>query len=89
MGLLPRILFVSTMGLALLFGTTVLVAPPIARLSAARNAPVIQLFAKDATLRRTTLASAVGLAVTAWIFFRTPRAARPAASESPAPIGGA
>jgi len=36
------------------------------------------VFARDRTLRRTAVASALGLAVTAWVFFRTPSAPRPA-----------
>jgi hypothetical protein len=73
---LPRALFTITMGLALLLGTTVLVAPSVARMNTARGSQVVQLFAKDATLRKTALASALGLVATACVFFRTPRTAR-------------
>jgi hypothetical protein len=90
---LPRFLFAITMGLALLLGTTVLAAPLAARLTIARNVRLVQLFAKDAVLRRTSLASAGGLAITSWVFFRpprTPRKAPPAAThESPAGMTGA
>lgn len=85
---LPRVLFAITMMLALLLGATVLAAPLAVRFSIARNERVLQLFAKDATLRRTSLASACGLAVTAWVFFRPPRSPRKApdstSQESPA-----
>ena len=37
---------------------------------------VLTLFARDAALRRTAVASAVGLAVTACVFFRSPGAPR-------------
>ncbi len=75
-GWLPRAMFTITMGLALLLGTTVLVAPFVARWNMARGSQVMQLFAKDATLRKTAVASACGLAVTACVFFRSPRTAR-------------
>jgi hypothetical protein len=89
---LPRLLFVITMALALLLGTTVLVAPLAVRFGFASEERVVQLFAKDATLRRTSLASACGLAVTAWVFFRPPRTPRKtpdgATLESPAGLTG-
>jgi hypothetical protein len=34
---------------------------------------LFRLFADDATVRRTALASALGLFVTAWVFFRPAR----------------
>jgi hypothetical protein len=37
------------------------------------NERIIALFARDAMVRRTTLASAVGLLVSAWIFFQPSR----------------
>ena len=90
---LPRVLFAITMGLALLLGTTVLVAPLAARLSSVRDVRVLQLFASDATLRKTALASGCGLVVTAWVFFRQPRTPRKAPEtathESPAGMTGA
>jgi hypothetical protein len=90
---LPRFLFAVTMGLALLLGTTVLAAPLAAQFRATRTVLVIHLFAHDATLRKTALASACGLAITAWVFFRPPRTPRPAPEkathESPAGMTGA
>jgi hypothetical protein len=54
---------------------------------------VLAVFARDGALRRTALASAAGLAVTACVFFRTPRAPRPPRvprSSSPSgPVVGA
>lgn len=38
--------------------------------------PLVQLFATDAIVRRTVLFSAVGLAVTAFVFFRSPPEAK-------------
>jgi len=38
---------------------------------------LMTVFARDVTLRRTAIASAIGLIVTAHVFFRTPRAVRP------------
>lgn len=89
---LPRVLFAITMTLALLLGTTVLAAPLAVRFELARHERVLLLFARDATLRRTSLASACGLAVTAWVFFRPPRAPRKppdgTSLESPAGLTG-
>ena len=54
---------------------------------------VLAIFARDGAMRRTALASAAGLAVTACVFFRTPRAPRPPRlprSSSPSgPVVGA
>jgi hypothetical protein len=55
---------------------------------------VLTIFAHDATLRRTALASALGLLVTACVFFRsaaTPRRAPPRNRKLPPPpnIAGA
>jgi hypothetical protein len=72
MAWLPRLLFRLTLGLAVLLGLVVLLAPLLAGDEGQPDgwARVPALFARDATLRRTAVASAVGLAVTAWIFFR-------------------
>jgi hypothetical protein len=90
---LPRVLFAITMSLALLLGTAVLAAPLAVRLSVAREVRLIRLFAHDATLRRISLASASGLAITAWVFFRPPRTPRKAPEkathEAPAGMTGA
>jgi hypothetical protein len=51
---------------------------------------LVALFARDATLRRTTLASTVGLIVTACVFFRPPggfrsRTRKPKPTKPPPP----
>jgi hypothetical protein len=59
------------------------------------RAQVVAVFARDPALRRTALASALCLAVTAWVFFRTPgsrlgrRTPRPPRPLPPGPIAGA
>jgi hypothetical protein len=64
---LPRLLFITTLGLAALLSGVVLLAPWLAQ----ENQPgLLSLFAGDAIVRRTTLASALGLVVTAYVFFR-------------------
>jgi len=64
---LPRLLFVTTLALAVLFALVVLCAPWVAE----KDQPgLLALFAGDAIVRRTTVAGAVGLAVTACVFFR-------------------
>lgn len=54
---------------------------------------VLAVFARDTTLRRTALASAVGLIVTAYVFFRLPGSARREAStprqSPPSDVAGA
>lgn len=69
---LARVLF----GLTLLAATalaSLLVAAPLldsGETPAGLGERILALFARDATLRRTTIASAIGLAVTACVFFR-------------------
>jgi hypothetical protein len=63
----PRLLFLVTLGLALLLAAVVLLAPWLAERNGSR---LLATFAADAVVRRTTLASAAGLAVTAFVFFR-------------------
>jgi hypothetical protein len=69
---LPRLLFRLILGLAVLLLLLVLLAPLLDRPQAPAEgwARVAALFARDAAVRRTAVASAVGLAVTAWVFFR-------------------
>jgi hypothetical protein len=82
-GWLPRLLFKITMALALLLGTTVLVAPMVVGMNSVRDVRVVHLFARDSVLRKTALASAFGLAVNACVFFRSPRT--PLLEPDPAP----
>ena len=83
---LPWLLFRLTLAVAGALVAAVLLAP----LLDAGTTPtdgwsrLLALFARDATLRRTALASAVGLAVTACVFFqgsevsgRAPKTPRP------------
>jgi hypothetical protein len=65
---IPGACFVSALGAALLLAGAVLVAPWLA--GAAVEHSLAALFAGDLAVRRTALASAVGLAATAFIFFR-------------------
>ncbi len=93
MSVLPRILFmfVLTAAAALIL---LVIAAPLLDNGASR---VLALFAQDATLRRTAAASALGLAVTAFIFFRPPRPGlapptrrqKPTGSPPPPSIAGA
>ncbi len=69
----PRLLHWLGLGLATLLFLLVALAP----LLDPGTSRWLALFARDVTLRRTTLASAIGLAVTARVFFRTMPAAEP------------
>ena len=77
---LPLLLFAATLLIAVALLLAVVVAPllPVTHV-------LIALYADDATVRRTSLAAAVGLIVTAFVFFR-PNAAvlRKAAPKKPA-----
>jgi len=64
----PRFLFWLGLSLAASLFALVLLAP----LLDDGNLRLLTLFARDAVVRRTTLASAIGLAVTACVFFRAP-----------------
>ncbi len=64
---LPRLLFLLTAAAALGLLAAVLLAPALYR----QDAPVlVRLFARDAVVRRTAVASGLGLLVTACVFFR-------------------
>jgi len=65
---LPRLLWRFTLGVAILLILLVLTAPCFDN----GQRPWLTLFAKDAALRRISLASAIGLLATASIFFRPP-----------------
>jgi hypothetical protein len=70
---LPRLLFWLVCGLAGGLVVLVLLAPLLeGRLTTGGR--VLYLFAHDATLRRTSLSSALGLVVTAYVFFQAPPA---------------
>jgi hypothetical protein len=87
---LPRILFYVIMSLGLGLILLVLTAPWLDQ--GANRA--IELFARDALLRRTALASACGLAVAACVFFRPPGLPRRLSAKKrqdppPPPLAGA
>jgi hypothetical protein len=64
---MPRLLFLTTLALALGLASVVFLSPWLTE----ENKPgLLALFAGDAIVRRTALACAVGLAVTAYVFFR-------------------
>jgi hypothetical protein len=76
---LPRLLFRLALALSLLLILLVALAPladPGAAVPPGWRG-VFTLFARDQALRRTTVACAVGLAVTACIFFRPPERPQP------------
>jgi hypothetical protein len=64
---LPRLLFFVSLALALALAGAVLVAPWIA---GDDQHPLVGLYAHDLTVRRVSLFSALGLVVTAFVFFR-------------------
>lgn len=65
---LSRLLYYCTLLAAAALGLLVLVAPLWPVVEGSRD--VLTVFALDGTVRRTALASAVGLAVTSFVFFR-------------------
>lgn len=79
MGAAGRMLFALGLMLAGLLVALVLLAPLAAEGEATdARGRVVALFARDPALRRTCLASAVGLVVTACVFFRRGAPAAPA-----------
>jgi hypothetical protein len=71
---LPGACFYLTLAAALVLTGAVLLAPWFAGESAH---PLVGLYADDVTVRRTSLFSALGLVVTAFVFFRPKRAPKP------------
>ena len=69
---LSRLLFFFTSVLAFVLAGLVMVAPWLFWLDLESQpwAKLLRLFAEDRIVRRTALASALGLFVTAWVFFR-------------------
>jgi hypothetical protein len=72
--MLPRLLFRLVITLSILLILLVILAPLMDNGDAQPTGWVrlLLLFARDAALRRTAVASALGLIVTACIFFRPP-----------------
>jgi hypothetical protein len=71
--MLARSLFAAACAAALLLCAAVAAAPWLVGGEAVGWRRVLGLFAHDAALRRTSLASAAGLVVTACVFFRPGR----------------
>jgi hypothetical protein len=76
---LPRLLCRLTVAASAILFLLVLLAPLVDNGEAQPDGwrRVVCLFARDAALRRTAVASAVGLLVTAGVFFRPSDAPRP------------
>ena len=88
MSTLPRMLFWLMLAIAVVLVGLMVLAP----LADIDSLPLLRLFAEDAMLRQTALASALALIATAWIFFRPAPlpAADPKAKRSvPPPVIGA
>jgi hypothetical protein len=64
-----KFLFVVTMGIALGLGGAVTVSPTFYRPETGQHR-LLEIYAEDLAVRRTSLACALGLAVTAFVFFR-------------------
>lgn len=92
---LPRTLWGLTLSTATTLVGLVVLSPLVAGKVLPRTGAerVLQLFARDPLVRRTALASALGLAVTASVFFRPPRPQigpqAPRAGRTPPPVVGA
>jgi hypothetical protein len=81
---LPLLLFWLTLAVSAALFLLVIVAPLLDN-GAERpqgGSQWLALFARDKVLRRTTLASAACLVVTAFVFFRSPGTSRPAGRRS-------
>jgi hypothetical protein len=76
---LPRLCFLIAIAIALILFIVVLIAPWIA----ADNIPLLILFADNAGVRGAAIASAVGLVITARVFFRAPRPEKRSPREPP------
>ena len=66
---LPLMLFVGTMLAAAILLALVAAMPFVAE-EVLVSQPLLKLFADDTVVRRSSIAGAVGLIVTAWVFFR-------------------
>jgi hypothetical protein len=82
---LPWFLFRLTLGVSILLILLVLLTPLLDNEEAQVQgwARLVRIFAHDATMRRTAVASAIGLVVTACVFFRTPNGSRRPAPKQP------
>jgi hydrogenase/urease accessory protein HupE len=66
---IPKLLFLATVLMGFCLGTFVVLLPFVHDVLPRRHA-LLTLFAEDTTVRRSALAAAVGLIVTAIVFFR-------------------
>jgi hypothetical protein len=66
---LPMMLFAVTLLFAILFLLLIIISPMLVEYFDHTNR-VLHLFSEDATVRRTCIAGAIGLLVTAFVFFR-------------------
>jgi len=79
---LPLMLFAATLLIAAILLCLVAVMPVLTEYFPISN-HVLALFAADVTVRRTSIAGAIGLIVTAWVFFRPNVLARKSSSKKP------
>lgn len=79
---LPRLLFLAVLGLGLGLAAAIGLAPLLVSEGSPR---LLELLANDLLVRRTGLASALGLVVTAFVFFRPPGLLRFKKSRKPPP----
>jgi len=84
---ISSVLFLLTVAAALALGGLVVAAPWLTEFET--DPPIweriFRLFAEDSTVKRTALASAIGLIVTAWVFFRPRPAARSVVESKTSP----
>jgi len=80
---LPRLLFLATLSLAVALIVAVVASPWLVPVDAPPQ--MLALFAGDVTVRRTALASAAGLIVTAFVFFRPSAPAKKSSPKEPTP----
>jgi hypothetical protein len=81
------LLFCVTAGLALALAALVLAAPALDQDGKPADGwpRLVAVFARDAVVRRTAIAAAVGLLVTAFVFFRPPRLRWPGERDKRSP----
>lgn len=87
---LPRLLFLVTLGIAAGLAGLVALGPTLHE--EFPSEAWLRLFAADAAVRRTSIASSIGLAVTAFVFFRPHGvlfARKPRARQTPKQMAGA
>lgn len=92
--MLPRLLFYLAAGMSLVLILFVIISPVLHGRLAEGNrwSRLLAVFAQDPTLRRTASAGAIGLLVTACVFFRQPASgphARPKQRRPPQDMAGA